>query len=598
MKGFFGQMFASLIGFLLGLFLLFFIGFITITGIIASAGKETSTKVKSNSVLKIKFEGSIKERASKDKWAKMQTGFGLADGAIALDEMIAVIRKAKDDANIKGLYLDMHLFTGGLASMTAIRKELVDFKKSGKFIYAYSEMISEKGYYIASTADSVFLYPTGFIEWNGLNSNPMYIKGMLEKWNIEPRVFKVGKFKAGAEMFTEKQMSDMNRIQMKTLLDDFWNHLVVTVSEKRKINRDSLDAIASELKITDGKGAVKYKLIDALYFPDQVEDLLKSRTKTDKKAKLNEVSYSDYAKNVRIEGSGKNLSNKIAVIYATGEIRSGKGNEETIGSETLCEAIKEAREDENVKAIVLRVNSPGGSALASDVIGREVQMAKKVKTVVASYGDVAASGGYYISAGCDKIFAEPTTITGSIGVFGLLMNTQKFFSQEIGITFDRVYSSKNQYADLGDPNKPMTDFEAQTIQKGVNKVYGEFVEVVKTGRHFPDSVAVDSIAQGRVWSGNRALTIKLIDEIGGLDQAIEFAAKKAGLSKGDYSLVDYPEHKGFLERILEDTKSRMENNVLMKYLPKEHFNLLKILKTLEDDPRGIYVREFWDFQFD
>lgn len=596
MKNFLGQVFAALIGFFIGGFLLFIFGLIMITGIISSVEKEKPANIKGNSVLKIKFEGSIKERSVKDKWAKIPTGMGFADASMALDEFTAVLRSAAKDPNIKGIYMDFHIFDGGLASLTTMRKELVEFKKSGKFIYAYTEMASEKGYYIASTADSVFLYPTGFLEWNGLNSNPVYIRGILDKWGVEPRVFKVGKFKAGAEMYTEKQMSDMNRIQIKTLLDDFWDHLLTTISEKRKLSKESLDAIASELKVTDAQTALKYKLIDALYFPDQVEDLLKERTKTDKKSDLNVVNFSDYAKNVRLESDLTNLSNKIAIIYATGEIRSGKGSDDIVGSETICDAIKKAREDETIKAIVLRVNSPGGSALASDVIGREVMMAKKIKPVIASYGDLAASGGYYISAGCDRIFAEPTTITGSIGVFGLLMNTQKFFNNEIGITFDRVQSSKNQYADLGNPNRPMTEFEAKTIQNGVNKVYGEFIDVVKKGRNFADSVSVDSIAQGRVWSGSRAIEIKLVDEIGGLEQAIAFAAKKVNLQKDGYSITEFPSQKSFLEKILDDANVRIENSILNKYLPVSHIELIQKLKSL-NDPRGIYFREFSDFNF-
>jgi protease-4 len=594
MKEFFKQMLAATTGYIVGSILLFFFGMIIIFGISASAGKKKPVSLKDQSILKLSLTGEVEERSSSNDFP-FASMFG-DDKGFALDEMIAVIRAAAKDEKIKGIYLDLGMLRCGGATAASIRKELVEFKKSKKFIYAYGEMMTEKTYYLASVADSIFMYPTGMVEWNGMAANPMFYRGMLDRWHVEPKVFKVGKFKSAAESFSEKQLSDMNRLQLQVILNDMWEHIVGEIAQSRKISAKELDSLASNIKVVRPAQAVKYKLIDATMYPDQVEELLRKRTKREKKDKLNWVKYSDYAKNVNIRKDKASFNNKVAVIYAVGEIKSGEGDEETIGSETLCEAIREAREDEGVKAIVLRVNSPGGSALASDVIGREIEITKKVKPVIASYGDVAASGGYYISANCDRIFAEPTTITGSIGVIGLLFNTQGFFNQDLGITFDRVYSSTNQHADIGNPNRPMSEFEATRIQEEVNQIYGEFIDVVKRGRKYPDSVAVDSIAQGRIWSGNRALKLKLVDEIGSLDDAIKAAAKKAGLGEKDYSVAEFPKHKNFFEKIFSGIQTRSETKVIEKYLPKEQLRLFKTLQSF-NDPRHVYMREFWHDAF-
>lgn len=594
MKNFFKTVVASMLGFVIGSFLLLFIVGGIIAGL-ASSGSKEGKPPKDNSVLRIKFNKKIVEREVDNPFSKIPMPFGSAEGEIPLDKLLLSLRHAAKDPQIKGIYLEFEALGGGMASIEAIRKELIAFKKSGKFVYSYAEVMTEKGYYLASAGDSIFLHPTGYLEWNGLNSNPMFLKGAFEKLGVEPMLFRVGQFKSAGEMFTEKQMSAANRKQTEVLLNDLWNYMLNNIAESRKLNRDSIDKLAATLAISHASDAVKHKIIDKICYRDQVESSIKAKTKTNPKEKINWAKLGEYMDYASAEKAKGNEDNKVAVIYAVGDIESGEGDENTIGSDGLCKAIREAREDVNVKAVVLRVNSPGGSALASDVIWREIMLTKKLKPVLASYGDVAASGGYYISAACDKIYAEPTTITGSIGVFGLLFNTQKLFNEKIGITFDRAYSNQNQYADMGDPNRPMSEFERKKTQDGVNKIYGEFIGVVQKGRSFPDSVAVDSIAQGRVWSGVRAKEIKLVDELGGLQDAIAAAAQKAGLGD-NYSIEHFPKHKSKIEKILEDFSTKMETRTLEKYLSKEQIELAQKIKTF-NAPRGLYMRLTDDYDF-
>jgi len=579
MKKFFGYFFASLLAGLV----LFFLGFIIVSSSISSIGSEKSIKIKDQSVLKINLNTTIEEFKEENPFDQLLGEIETMD----LRTLQFAIRKAATDDKIKGIYLNVGMMGfGGWATLEALRNELIEFKKSKKFIYAYGEIYSKKMYYVCSVADKIFTYPTGAIEWNGLSSNPMFYKGALQKLEVEPKVFRVGTFKSAVEPFILDKMSDANRLQVQTFLGDFWKHILENVSKSRKISVQNLQKYADELTIQSSYDALNYQLIDEIKHEDEVLELLREKSGLDKEEKVRFVNAVKYGKNYE----PKKSSNKIAVIYAVGNIISGKSSEGSVGSETFVKAVREARLDKNVKAIVIRVNSPGGSALASDVMAREIELAKKDKPVIASYGDVAASGGYYISANCQKIFAEPTTITGSIGVFGLLVNTQKMFNNKLGITFDRVTTS--QYADLGDPNRPMSEFEAKVIQKGVNRIYGDFINVVKKGRNFPDSLSVDSIAQGRVWSGIRAKQIGLVDEIGSLDDAIKSVAKTAGLGD-DYQIVTYPEVLSFWKRF---TKIDAESYISKKFITKEQYQLYKQLKVFSDVQSGVYMLEPMDYR--
>jgi protease-4 len=423
--------------------------------------------------------------------------------------------------------------SAGMATIEEVRNALIDFKKSGKFIIAYSEVYSQGAYYLSSIADKIYLNPEGMIDFRGLSSEIMFFKGALEKLDIEAQIIKVGTYKSAVEPFILDKMSEPNKQQVSSFLGSMYDHLLSEISKSRKISKESLFSIADSAKIRAPKDALTYKMVDGLKYKDEVLDELKKLTKIDKKKDIKSVSLEDYTAKEEIkEESSKN---RIAVIYANGEIISGEGDDETIGSERISRAIRKARTDDKVKAIVLRINSPGGSALASDVIWRETVLAKKTKPVIVSMGDVAASGGYYIACAADSIFAQPNTITGSIGVFGIIPNMQKFFKNKLGITFDGVKTGK--FADLGSISRPLTEGEKMIIQLEVNKVYDTFTKKVADGRK-KDQNYINSIGQGRVWSGTEALNIGLVDRLGDINDAIASAAKKAKLK--DYKIVDYP----------------------------------------------------------
>lgn len=582
--------FGALLGSLAAGLLLFFLGFWFIAGLAASAGQKKTVQVADNTVLAIDLARPVKERATDDDpFENLSALSGNDVSGIGLTTILAGIRHAKTDANIRGIYLRTGFYGGGTGSLEAVRNALVDFKQSGKFIYSYAEYYTETAYYLASTADSIFLYPQGVMEWNGLGSTPMFLKGTFEKLGVEPILFRGpgNKFKSFGEMYTRKNMSDENKEQIRELLNDLWLHMLDKMAAIRKTDVAKLQSLANTLAVGGAHSALNAGLVDGLRFEDEVEDLIKAKMGQDKKKKLKTIGLEKYERAIE-EKSGQN--NKIAVVYAVGDIVSGSGNNETVGSKTMVDALRKARQDDNVKAIVLRVNSPGGSALASDVIWREVMLAKKAKPVIASYGDLAASGGYYISAACDKIVAEPTTITGSIGIFGLLFNTEKLFDDKLGITFDRV--TTNPYADLGNPNRRMNPAEMQFIQTQIDTGYYDFLDIVKNGRGFASHEDVNKIAQGRVWSGKRAKELKLVDELGGLDVALKLAAEKAGVGD-DYKVVEYPRYKTGFEQLMEILNKDAHYRLAKAFLTKEELQVLEWRKKVERSfsaENGIYMR--------
>ena len=533
MKDFFKFVFASMIGFILSFFVAFLLLIAIIGALVSSAGNEGKVSIASNSVLHVSLDYPITERTDKNPFAELDL-FGLeSKKTLGLNEILANINEAKTDDRIKGIYLDVSSLSAGMATIEEVRNALIDFKKSGKFIIAYSEVYSQGAYYLSSIADKIYLNPEGMIDFRGLSSEIMFFKGALEKLDIEAQIIKVGTYKSAVEPFILDKMSEPNKQQVSSFLGSMYDHLLSEISKSRKISKESLFSIADSAKIRAPKDALTYKMVDGLKYKDEVLDELKKLTKIDKKKDIKSVSLEDYTAKEEIkEESSKN---RIAVIYANGEIISGEGDDETIGSERISRAIRKARTDDKVKAIVLRINSPGGSALASDVIWRETVLAKKIKPVIVSMGDVAASGGYYIACAADSIFAQPNTITGSIGVFGIIPNMQKFFKNKLGITFDGVKTGK--FADLGSISRPLTEGEKMIIQLEVNKVYDTFTKKVADGRK-KDQNYINSIGQGRVWSGTEALNIGLVDRLGDINDAIASAAKKAKLK--DYKIVDYP----------------------------------------------------------
>lgn len=522
-----------------------------IAGMVGSANSSEKVHIKDKSVLQLKMGGELVENAASEDFdfGKFIPG-GSAASKVGLYQTIQAIRAAKDDEKIQGIYLSLDpTMTGGWASLKAIRDELVEFKKAKKFIFSYSEVYSEKMYYLASTADKIYMPASGMIEFNGLAASPMFYTGMFEKLELEPKVFRVGKFKSGVEPYLLKQMSEENKLQVHEFLDDIWESFADAIATSRQISREEVDNIATNFVFGQGDAAKKVKLVDELATEQSVWDAIREKTGLEKDEKMRFVSLKNYM--TTVSEKNEDAKNKVAIIFADGEIRSGKGGDGVVGSETIVEEFRKAREDKNVKAIVLRVNSPGGSALASDIMTEEIKLTKKEKPIVVSMGDLAASGGYYISSHADYIFAEKNTITGSIGIYGILFNTQKMFNNKLGLTFDNVETHAN--ADFLNPNLPSDKFHDSLMQRYITLGYGDFLNVVKTGRKFADSLEVDKIAQGRVWSGKDAIGIKLIDGFGNLDSAIFKAAKLANLADNDYRLELMPKKKNQIEEIFEKT---------------------------------------------
>src|ERR1051325_8357846 len=529
--------FTSFLGSLTAIIVSFFILLIVIFSLIP---KKEPVVVNSNSILHITLNGPISERAPKNPFENFGAG-GM--GESGLDEILANIGKAKDDANIKGIFLEVSTLTAGYASVEEIRNALFDFRKSGKFIYAYSELYTTKAYYLASVADKVYLNPQGLIEFKGLSAQVMFFKGLLEKMDVDVQIFRHGKFKSAIEPFLLDKMSDANRLQTLTYVKSLWMHVLEGISTSRGPSVEELNKLADNMSVQRSRDCLKYKLADDTIYKDQLLDMFKEKLKLSKKEKVQLVEMGKYSKvNTRHYIA---MPGRIAVIYAAGEIAGGEGGDNRIGSEGLSKTIRQARMDSSIKAIVLRVNSPGGSALASDVIWREVMLTKKIKPVIVSMGDVAASGGYYISCAANRIFAQPNTITGSIGVFGILPSFQKTLNNKLGITIDTV--NTNKHSALGTLLLPLSEEEGTVIQKGVEDIYSVFISRVASGRNMK-TADVDSIGQGRVWAGKDAVKIGLVDELGGIDDAIKYAAKSCGLDK--YRIVYLPKQKEPLEELL------------------------------------------------
>ncbi len=551
MKEFFKFVFASMLGFILSFFAVLLLLIVLVTAIVTTAGNDGALSVASNSILHVSLDYPIKERTDKNPFAELSF-LGLeSKKKLGLNEILEGIEDAKSDDHIKGIYLDASSLESGMATMEEIRNALIDFKKSGKFVIAYSEVYSQGAYYLATAADKIYLNPEGMIDFRGLSSEIMFFKGALDKLDIEAQIIKVGTYKSAVEPFILDKMSEPNKLQVTSFLGSMYDHFLSEISRSRKIPKNTLFSIADSAKIRAPKDALTYKMVDGLMYKDEVLDELKKLTKIDKKKEIESVSLEEYAP--AEDKKEESSQNRIAVIYANGEIMSGEGDDETMGSERISRAIRKARTDDKVKAIVLRVNSPGGSALASDVIWRETVLAKKSKPLIVSMGDLAASGGYYIACAADSIFAQPNTITGSIGVFGIVPNMQKFFNNKLGITFDGVQTGK--FADLGSVSRPLTDAERMILQLEVNKTYNTFTKKVADGRK-KSQFYIDSIGQGRVWSGTEALKKGLVDRLGNIDDAIASAAKKAKIK--DFKIVNYPAQVDPIKSLFDNSADKVK----------------------------------------
>lgn len=512
-------------------------------------GGESSVVVEDKSILFINVEGEIAERRGAVDVVQ-EVLYDEKPKTIGLYEMREALAAAATDKKIKGIYLRLRYAESGWAKIETLRNLLKKFKKSGKFIIAYSEAYDEKLYYLATVANEILMYPLGEFEFNGIFSQSMFFKKTLAKLEVEPTLIRAGKFKSAGEMITQEKMSDENRLQVTELTQGLWNTVLAQIVEEQKqLTVEQLNQWAEKLEVFSAKTAYNAKLVSQLVPVEEVEKKLlqKSGLKADDEVRL--VAWNSYAETAVSSRSFLSKKDKVAVILAEGEIQMGSGtNNGTIYSDELSSLIRELDKDKEVKAVVLRIDSPGGSALASDVIWRSLEYLKKHKKVVASFSDVAASGGYYIAAGADYIFAEPTTITGSIGVFGMLFNAEKFFDNKLGITFDGVKTHSS--ADIMSNSRPLTEFEKNRIQEEVTDIYGTFLGVVQQGRKkFEDKEAVREVAEGRVWLGAKALEIGLVDGMGSLDAAIAKAATLAGLKS--YDVVLYPDEKRWIDKVMD-----------------------------------------------
>jgi protease-4 len=546
---------------IIGLFLFFIVSFFIMVGIgSAFSSSNETTEVKESSVLKLDLNASISEISAKaDPFEEI---FGEGPARIGLNQIKTTLANAKIDPKIKAISIKLEYPMAGFATLKEIRDALIDFKKSGKPIYTYAELMTEKAIYLASVADKSYLNPAGGLEFNGLDSEITFLKGMFDKVGVKPIIFKVGDFKSAVEPYTRSDMSPENKLQVNSYLNSIANQMYGEISKSRNIPRTELDNILNKALIQSPEDAVKYKLITNVGYEDEFEDAIRGAMGLKKDAKITYIKYGIYkdAKSLLKEGS---RDNRIAVIVAEGEIISGEGNNTTIGSESFLKEIRKARKDKKIKAIVLRINSPGGSALASDVMWREIQLTKKVKPVIASMGNVAASGGYYMAMGCDTIVAQPNTITGSIGVFGMLFNAKELMNNKLGITFDGVKT--HDFADSPSLTREMSDAEKMLIQNSVNQIYEQFTSKAAQGRNMPIE-KLKSVASGRVWTGEQAKENGLVDVLGGIDQAIEIAAKKANLKKEDYQVKYYPYPKSDFEQIMDRISKKQEDAKIKEYL--------------------------------
>lgn len=566
MLKFLKNIFSTVIGILLSFFviLIIFIGVLSVS----SEYQKKEKKIDKNTILKIDLSTPVVERVSTNPLADLDLFNPEPKKQLELKAILDNIEKAKFDDNIIAIYINSPVVNAGLSQTEEIRNKLLEFKKTGKPIVAYSEVYSFKNYFLSSVADKIYMNPVGGIDHKGLSATVMFFKGLLEKLNIDLQIFRLGKFKSAIEPFTLDKMSNENREQLKIMLNSVNNNIMDSISSQRQIPFEMVKKHANQLTLNSAEICHDKGYIDHLIYEDQVVDSLLSIGTNEK---LKTISLKGYS---LVKSNKKDISrNKIAIIYATGEINSGKGDVASIGSKTTSAAIKKARKDKKVKAIILRVNSPGGSALASDVIWRETKLAQKEKPLVVSMGDYAASGGYYIACAADKIIANPTTVTGSIGVFGMIPNMQNFYKSNFGITVDTVKT--NTYADMGTSRK-LSTYEKNKVQESVKNIYSTFISRVSDGRDMTTE-DVDAIGQGRVWSGYDAKNIGLVDLNGGLETAIMIAAELAEVD--DYRIISLPKIEDPFTKIMNDlTESR-----LITFFEKE-FDLIdtKKIKKVKD----------------
>lgn len=593
MRPFWRSFWASILAYIVLSILVIFLINVVLFTLAGSLIQSDGLKISDNSYLEMNLNFDIKERGGIETTNDFNNPISKSYG---IHQIGSVLEKAKNDERIKGIVLKISNVNMGLSTIDNLRDYLKDFKSSGKFIIAYGETFSMGAFYLNSIADKIYLYPEGMIDFRGLGSEMMFFKKALDNLDVDVQIIrgKDNKFKGAVEPFMYEKMSAENKLQITKLLDDVWKNMTHNIKDSRDISLESLNEIADSIYSYNSIGCLKYNLVDNLIYEDQLDSIIKKNIGLNKDAKVQQVLFKKYLDGKSPKKGmnfGQNNGN-IAVVYALGTIVSGKGLDGEMGSTTIVKAINKAKNDSSIKAVVLRVNSPGGSALASDVIWRSVEKTKEIKPVIVSMGDLAASGGYYISCGADRIFAEPNTITGSIGVFGMIPNLGRMLENKIGITFDRVETNDHAAMTMF---SPLDKKELSTIQKGVDEIYENFISKVAFGRDGLKKSDVHNVAMGRVWSGKEALDLELVDEIGDLQSAIKFAANKVGLEKTEIKLVHYPKIENdellqILSSLDLETKSSSE---IMNYVKNinNNFNSLIKNRSIEDKFQTIFPFE-------
>jgi protease-4 len=574
MNSFFKMFFASLLSIVVFCLILFFL----MAAAVGSLASKDKPEVADKSVLVLDLSQHFSEQKQENPLSVIS-----ADGEVpGLFDVVRLIANAKKDDKISGILIKAERNGNGAASSNEIRNALIDFSASRKFVIAHGDVMSQQAYFVANVADKIYVNPSGGFDWSGYSVAMPFLKGLLEKLDIEAQIFYAGKFKSATEIFRTTAMTPENKLQTLEWMGDMYNYLLVQTSKTRKVDTATLHQLANTAAIQTPQDAVDAKLIDGIKYDDQIKEEIKSRLKIGKYDKLNFVDLSRYYEAVNIRKTG---SNRIAVIYAEGDIVDGAGASNNIGGDNFRSIIRKARLDKSVKAIVLRINSGGGSALASENIWRELQVAKQDgKPVVVSFGDVAASGGYYIACGADSIFSNPNTITGSIGVFGIIPNMEGFFKNKLGITFDGVKTAP--YADAGSIYQPLTEAEKKLVQNSIEKTYLQFKQRVAQGRK-KDINYIDSIAQGRVWSGQDALQLGLVDKIGNLQAAIASAARMAAVD--DYGIKEYPETQSWLTELL-GKKHNDPAAMIRQQVGEENFRVYQQLTKIKQMTGSVQAR--------
>ena len=574
MKDFIKYTMATVVGLVLVSIIMGILTFVSMAGMIASEGM--SSPIEKKSVLRITLKGSITERAGEEN--PLSKLGGETTQQIALDQALQALEKAAKNDKIEGIYMEGGILSAYPAEVQELRQALLKFKKSGKWIIAYADTYSRSAYYLCSVADKVYLNPIGMLDWSGLSSNPMFFTGLMKKLGIKMQVFKVGTYKSAVEPYIAEQMSDANREQVSSYQQSIWNNMLKDVAKSRKTTAEALNSLADSLTILSGpEASVKGGLVDKLCYQDEVKKILKNKAKMEEDECLRFVSISDVALSEELNDK---VDDEIAVYYAYGEIKEditgGFAQESAITSKQMTKDLQELREDDDVKAVVLRVNSPGGSAYASEQIWREVQLLSKEKPVIVSMGALAASGGYYISCGANKIFAEPTTLTGSIGIFGMIPDATELLTDKLGLSFDVVKT--NAHSDFGAMGRPLNESECRLMQAYINQGYELFTGRVAQGRKISQD-SVKAVAEGRVWTGEQAMKIGLVDKLGNLNDAIAAAAKAAKIEK--YSVGRYPEPAPWFASLLQEKKADYMDSQMRSALGEFYpaFSLIRDLKN-------------------